>query len=74
MFSAEYLDTLRNVTNTNLIMLTPLRDLSGNAVDISLNSDSFTVSGATQNGWKMKDKAPAYLFDGTNDWVNIDSG
>ena len=73
-FGADYLSTLRNVANTDLVLLYPQQDLSGDMKDISLNGTDITPSGPTQNGARMKDGSPCYLYDGINDWSDIDAG
>jgi hypothetical protein len=74
-FSAEYIDTLRNVANANLIRLWPLSETSAvNAKDLSLFGDDITsITSVTQGGWRMADKVPCALFDGLNDTMDNES-
>jgi hypothetical protein len=73
MFSVESVNKVMSIENDSLIMAHSLQDLSGNAIDRSVNRDDGTVSGATQNGDRTDKGAPAYTFDGTNDGIDIDT-
>jgi hypothetical protein len=73
MFAVESVNKVMSIENDSLIMAFPLQDLSGVAIDRSVNRDNGTVSGATQNGDRTDKGAPAYTFDGINDLIDIDS-
>jgi len=73
MFSVESVNKVMSIENDSLIMAHSLQDLSGAAIDRSVNRDNGTVDGATQNGDRTDKGAPAYTFDGTNDGVDIDT-
>ena len=73
MFTVESVNKVMSIENDSLIMAFPLQELTGNAIDRSVNRDDGTVSGATQNGDRTDKGAPAYTFDGTNDGIDIDT-
>jgi hypothetical protein len=73
MFSVESVNKVMSIENSSLIFALPLQDLSGAAIDRSVNRDNGTVDGATQNNDRTDKGAPAYTFDGINDGIDIDT-
>jgi hypothetical protein len=73
MFTVESVNKVMSIENDSLIMAFPLQELSGNAIDRSVNRDNGTVDGATQNNDRTDKGAPAYTFDGLNDGIDIDT-
>jgi len=70
-FGIDYLDTVLNIDRANLVRAYHLRDLSGDAQDLSINNEAGNVTSATQAGAAMKDGSPCYVFDGVNDHIEV---
>ena len=74
MFAYSYLDRVKAMKSLSIVGAYGLNDITGTAIrDFSKNDDAGTASGIVLADDIFKDGRPAPLFDGSNDFIDIDT-